>query len=415
MKKTVWIAALSAIATAAVLGFGATSSGATLSCDHYAATGGSDGAAGTADAPFRTAQKLADSLSAGQTGCLATGVYDESLRLNHGGTPGNPIRLTSAPGGRATLVGRLYVPDSSNDAVFADLNLDGTNPDNLSSPMVAGDRITFTGNDVTDHHTSICFGLGSDSGWGTAVDVVIDGNRIHDCGRLPATNHDHGIYVESTRNAVITNNYIYDNADRGIQLYPDAQGTKIANNVIDGNGEGVLFSGDSGLASSNNVVTRNIVSNATVRYNVESWWPAGNPVGTGNVASDNCVWNGAQGNVADEVGFSASGNKAANPLYADRAAKDFRLQSGSPCVGYGPTATTAQTSDLPPPPASTPPSPPSSPAKTQAPAVPHAGRPGAHGAMTHAKPSRKSAHRAFMRYRARSRRALQRLAHSKHR
>ena len=415
MKKTVWIAALCAIATAAVLGFGATSSRATLSCDRYAATSGSDGAAGTAEAPFRTAQKLADSLSAGQTGCLATGVYNESLRLNHGGTPGNPIRLTSAPGGRATLVGRLYVPDSSNDAVFADLNLDGMNPDNLSSPMVAGDRITFTGNDVTDDHTSICFGLGSDSGWGTAVDVVIDGNRIHDCGRLPATNHDHGIYVESTRNAVITNNYIYDNADRGIQLYPDAQGTKIANNVIDGNGEGVLFSGDSGLASSNNVVTRNIVSNATVRYNIESWWPAGNPVGTGNVASDNCVWNGAQGNVADEVGFSASGNKVANPLYADRAAKDFRLQGGSPCVGYGPTATTAQTSDLPPPPASTPPSPPSSPAKTQAPAVPHATRPGAHGAVTHAKPSRKSAHRAFMRYRARSRRALRRLAHSKHR
>ena len=186
---------------------------------------------------------------------------------------------------------------------------------------------------------------------------------------------------------MITNNYIYDNADRGIQLYPDAQGTKIANNVIDGNGEGVLFSGDSGLASSNNVVTRNIVSNATVRYNVESWWPAGNPVGTGNVASDNCVWNGAQGNVADEVGFSASGNKAANPLYANRTTKDFRLQSGSPCVGYGPTATTAQTSDLPPPPASTPPAPPSSAAKRQAPAVPHAARPEAHAAVTHAKTS----------------------------
>ena len=350
MKTTVSIAALCAIATAAVLGFGATPSDATVSCDRYAATSGSDSAAGTSAAPFRTAQKLADSLSAGQTGCLSAGVYKEDLRLNHGGAPGSPIRLTSAPGSRATLVGRLYVPDTSNDAVFADLNLDGTNSGNLSSPMVAGDRITFTGNDVTDKHTSICFGLGSDSGWGTAVDVVIDNNRIHDCGRLPATNHDHGIYVESTRNAVITNNYIYDNADRGIQLYPDAQGTKIANNVIDGNGEGVLFSGDSGLASSNNVVTRNIVSNAVVRYNVESWWPDGNPVGTGNSATDNCVWNGAQGNVAAQVGFTASANKAVNPLYANRAAKDFQLQSGSPCAGYGPDVTTTPAANPPPPP-----------------------------------------------------------------
>ena len=341
MKNFLSIAALCAI-TAIVLSFGATPSGATVTCDRYAATSGSDSAAGTAAQPYRTAQKLADSLSAGQTGCLVAGVFNESLRLNNGGSPGNPIRLTSAPGGRATLVGRLYVPDTANDAVFADLNLDGTNASNLPSPMVAGDRITFTGNDVTDNHTSICFGLGS-AGWGTAVDVVIDGNRIHDCGRLPATNHDHGIYVEATRNAVITNNYIYDNADRGIQLYPDAQGTRIANNVIDGNGEGILFSGESGLASSNNLVTRNIVSNANVRYNVESWWPVGNPIGTGNVASDNCIWNGAQGNVAAQVGFTAVGSKAVNPLYIDRAAKDFELQSGSPCAGYGPAGTATPT------------------------------------------------------------------------
>jgi parallel beta-helix repeat protein len=365
LKTAASLAALAAIATASLLGFGATRSAAAVSCDRYAATSGSDAAAGTATAPFRTAQKLADSLTAGQTGCLVAGVYSESLRLNHGGSVGNPIRLTSAPGGRATLVGRLYVPDTSNDVTFADLNLDGTNSSNLSSPMVTGDRITFTGNDVTDNHTSICFGLGS-AGWGTAVDVVIDNNRIHDCGRLPATNHDHGVYVESTRNAAITNNYIYDNADRGIQLYPDAQGTRIANNVIDGNGEGILFSGDSGLASSNNVATRNIVSNATVRYNVESWWPLGNPVGTGNLAADNCLWNGSAGNVAEQVGFSAVGNTVANPLYADRSAKNFQLRSDSPCLGYGPASPTVA---APPPPPAPAPAPAVAPTSVQAPAI----------------------------------------------
>ena len=108
MKNFLSIAALCAI-TAIVLSFGATPSGATVTCDRYAATSGSDSAAGTAAAPYRTAQKLADSLSAGQTGCLVAGVFNESLRLDHGGSPGNPIRLASAPGGRATLVGRLYV------------------------------------------------------------------------------------------------------------------------------------------------------------------------------------------------------------------------------------------------------------------------------------------------------------------
>ena len=129
---------------------------------------------------------------------------------------------------------------------------------------------------------------------------------------------------------MITNNFIYDNADRGIQLYPDAQGSTIANNVIDGNGEGIIFSGDSGLASSNNVVRRNVISNSRVRYNVESWWPNGNPVGTGNLASDNCLWNGTQGNVADQVGFTASNNVVANPGYSDRSAGTSRSRPRAP-------------------------------------------------------------------------------------
>jgi parallel beta-helix repeat protein len=354
-KKLVLAAAATALGVSA-LGFGASPGAATVTCDLYAATTGSDAAAGSSAAPFRTAQKLLDNLGAGQTGCLAAGTYAEDLRVNHGGAPGSPLRLASAPGQRATVVGRLYVPAGSNDVVLADLNLNGASASNLPSPTVDADRVTLTGNDITDGHTGICLAIGSVD-WGTAHDVVVDGNRIHDCGRLPygSTNHDHGIYVESARGLVITNNYIYDNADRGIQLYPDAQGTTITNNVIDGNGEGIIFSGDSGLASSDNVASRNVISNSRVRYNVESWWPAGNPVGTGNLASGNCLWNGAQGNVGDQVGFTATGNSVTNPLFADRSAKNFSVPAGSACAAYVPSgATTGNSSQTPPPPAAAP-------------------------------------------------------------
>ena len=362
------MAAAAFLLTAAILAVGAAPTSATVTCNRFAATNGSDSAAGTSAAPYRTAQKLMDSLLPGETGCLAPGTYNENLRVNHGGQPGAAVQLTSAPGGQAKLVGRLYVPEGSNDVVVSDLALDGRNASNLPSPTVNADRVTFTRDDVTDGHTGICFSLGS-VGWGTAHDVVLDGNRIHDCGRLPygSTNHDHGIYVESARGTVITNNYVYDNADRGIQLYPDAQGSTITNNVIDGNGEGIIFSGDSGLASSNNVVRRNVISNSRVRYNVESWWPTGNPVGTGNVASENCVWNGAQGNVADQVGFAASNNVVANPAYADRSAGNFALSAGGPCAGFGPGGTTIQQPAPPPPPP--PPAPAVAPQSTGAPSV----------------------------------------------
>lgn len=306
-------------------------------CDRHASTSGSDGAAGTAAAPLRTVQALVDKLTAGQTGCLEPGTYAENVKVSRGGAPGSPVTLTSAVDAQpATVQGRFWISDAANDVRVANLRLNGRNASNLPSPTVNGDRVTFVANDVTNDHTTICFVLGSTSGYGTAVDAVIERNRIHDCGRLPATNKDHGIYLESTRNARIVGNTIYDNADRGIQLYPDAQGSLITKNVIDGNGSGIIFSGDEGLASSGNVVTANVISNSKLRFNVESWWPSGNPVGTGNRVEGNCIWNGAQGNVDEQVGFTVTGSIVGDPLFVDRAAKNFALSPGSPCTGKTP-------------------------------------------------------------------------------
>jgi parallel beta-helix repeat protein len=305
-----------------------------VSCTKIAAPGGTDSAAGTAAAPLATLGGLLAALAPGQTGCLRAGSYN-AVSISKSGAQGSPITITSYPGERAKIVGRLVVSDNATDLVFSNLDLNG-NTSGLPSPTVNGDRITFAGNDVTNDHTAICFDLGSVDGYGTAIDVVIDGNRIHDCGKLPATNHDHGIYVEKSRNARIVNNVIYDNADRGVQFYPDAQGTLVAHNVIDGNGSGIIFSGELGFASSDNTVRDNVITNSVLRYNVESWWASGNPVGTGNVASHNCVFNGKQGNFDGGSGYTLSGNVTADPLFVDRAGKDFRLRADSPCAGMGP-------------------------------------------------------------------------------
>jgi len=46
--------------------------------------------------------------------------------------------------------------------------------------------------------------------------------------------------------------WIYGNADQGSHLYPDADDTLVANNIIDGNGEGAIFRGVGDQASSDN-------------------------------------------------------------------------------------------------------------------------------------------------------------------
>ena len=125
---------------------------------------------------------------------------------------------------------------------------------------------------------------------------VIRRIRIHDCGLLPANNHEHGIYLSYAESTQILDNVIFDNADRGIQLYPDAQHTVVRGNVIDGNGEGIIFSGVGGTASSDNVVENNVITNSRIRHDVESWYP--DVVGTGNVVRNNCVHGGAEGSIA---------------------------------------------------------------------------------------------------------------------
>src|SRR5262249_17940258 len=151
----------------------------------------------------------------------------------------------------------------------SNLRLDGINPARSPSPTVLGDRAVFRNDDVTNENTDICFILGSLTRGFASEGTVIDGNRIHNCGKLPSQNRDHGLYLEFARDTQITRNEIYDNADRGIQLYPDADGTLIDGNLIVGNGEGIIFSGDGTLTSDDNIVRNNVIANSRDRYNVE--------------------------------------------------------------------------------------------------------------------------------------------------
>ena len=350
------------LAAIAVLGaglaFAATPSSASSTCSFYAAPSGSDANNGTSSSPFATVEHLASALAPGQTGCLAAGAtFVGNVSLSHGGQPGAPIVLTSAdPASPATIKGRIVTFPGGDWITFTQLKLDGVNTGALPSPTVGSDHVTFSNVDVTNEHSAICFDLINSTTWGVAHYTTIDSSKIHGCGELPSTNQDHGIYI-SGYYATITNNYIYDNADRGVQLRGSQNGT-IQHNVIDRNGEGVIF-GDQ--VTSNNDVSNNIVSNSNIRWNAESFWGS-SPVGTGNSFHNNCVWASnsesyydSQGGVDGGDGFSRSANTVGNPLYVNASAGNYAIPGGSPCAGKGPLTTSVGVSTSPsqPPPATT--------------------------------------------------------------
>jgi nitrous oxidase accessory protein NosD len=234
--------------------------------------------------PRRSVERTVNAAHPGDLICLHGGVYREDVTIRAQGSRHKRIVIQSSPGERAVLRGRLWVTARSRNIVFRSLELYGRNKARLPSPTVNGDHITFVGNDVHFGpgfaRARSCFT--SDPRYGRARGLVISRNEIHHCGERPPTNHHHGIYLGGTDGARITHNWIHDNADRGIQLYADADRTRVRFNLIERNGEGVLLGGD----SDRNVVELNVIQNSTVRWNVEDH----ELVGTENVVQRNCVW-----------------------------------------------------------------------------------------------------------------------------
>jgi hypothetical protein len=302
-------------------------------CSRFAAPSGSDRARGTLNAPFGTVQRLVNSLRPGQTGCVREGTYTAPVRMARGGRPGARVTLTAYPGETATIVGRFEIVKRADYVTVTGLRLDGVNPTRLPSPMIDSNHDTFSYDDVTNDHTGICFGIGSAT-WGWATATMITHDRVHDCGQMfRGDNRQHGFYIGAATDTTIEWSLIYDNAARGIQLYPDAQHTTVDHNIIDDNGEGIMISGEGGMASSYTDVFDNIVSDATARHDVESFWPEGNPVGVDNLVHDNCLWRGREGTIdAHGGGVAARHNATLNPQFVDAAGHDYALEATSPCL-----------------------------------------------------------------------------------
>lgn len=312
---------------------------ASATCTHFvSSTNGSDQGTGTAAFPWKTITKLVSSWTAGDVGCVS-GTFVEDVSIKRGGSRSQRVTLRSLPGTRASLRGRLWVARGADYVTISSLLLDGralddTARNSLPSPTVNARATMLLDNDISNKNTRVCVVLGSIRGYGIALTPTLAYNRIHDCGQRGFNTH-HGIYIESTRFARVTWNAIFDNADRGIQLYPDAQNSLIFGNIIDGNGTGIIFSGAEGLTSNNNRVFANVISNSMLRSNIEHYWENPRRVGFGNIAANNCLGGATQGNIATPVsGYRLRGNVIGRILFNRRALKDLRPTRKSDCRAW---------------------------------------------------------------------------------
>jgi Right handed beta helix region len=341
--NTVFVLALLAGAIAAGM---FTSSARAAGCDKYASPSGSDSNNGSGGHPYRTPARLDSSLRPGQIGCLETGSYGSvsaSHRFTNSGTPSGQITITAAPGDTATVIGLVQLEGAYT--TLSDLNIDGSNtayatersgttcPYPVSNGLeIDGQGDIFEQNNFYQSVASLR-GNGIGVGWnGQADHAIIRYNRIHDVGGCD--DYDQLIYLDRGNGVQIYGNWMWNDPHGwGVQLYPDAVGAHVYDNVIDSAGSGFVVAG----SSTGNVIDRNVVLNSTglitsglsQGVGISEFEP-----GSGNTFTGNDVFNNP-GGVGSDPDLLLSANITRNPSLVNPRAHDYGVAPGSPLAGWG--------------------------------------------------------------------------------
>ena len=185
--------------------------------------------------------------------------------------------------------------------------------------LVRGDRARIVGNDISGpgyrNRNTPCILLDGPR------DVRIEADRKHPQlrpGVAPQPVRPPGSSSPRRWRTRIVHNVVYHTLGDGIAPAPNAQRTRVARNIVDGNTSGIYIGGGRRTASSYNVVTRNVISNSG-HWNVHSAWSG--PTGKGNVVASNCLWNGFGGTAAGRGFRLVGGEHQRQPTLPEQASR----------------------------------------------------------------------------------------------
>lgn len=154
---------------------------------YYVAPTGNDDHTGDLAHPWRTIQKAADTLVAGDTVYVRAGVYNEQVIPQNSGSVGQPITYAAYPGETATIDGSGIVLEDDLDGLFlvsgksyiivSGLRVINAGPygNNAGIMILNSDYITVENNSTYNTNSS---GIGV---WGS-TNVVVAGNRVDEAG-----------------------------------------------------------------------------------------------------------------------------------------------------------------------------------------------------------------------------------------
>jgi len=299
-----------------------------------------------ADYTVTAGQKVNDALAMASPGdvIFLAGTFVEDVKVTKPG-----ITMLQKPGApKSKLQGRFWVTHGSDNFTAKDWTLNGRNTSDLPSPCFNANNFILTGMEITNENTVIGTNVGAAGPqFGSSDSSLILNCHIHHNG--VQNNHEHGIYADTCSKLKVEECLIHHNGDRGIQAWPNCVDGIFKNNLIAYNGMGIMLGGGKSVASQvvpsaskRNVFTKNIIGFQQVsgRGLVEEWYGDGAVApawADRNVIDDNVIF-GPNAIQPDGGGFIVSNSITKDPLFTDGPNGNFKLEDGSPAIGYGPAS-----------------------------------------------------------------------------
>ncbi|MBI2558516.1 DUF1565 domain-containing protein [Candidatus Woesearchaeota archaeon] len=327
---------------------------------YYVATTGLDSNAGTITAPFRTIQKAANTVQAGDTVYVLPGTYTltgpgahptysnyASIYTSKSGTAAQPVQFISTLKWGAKIVSTGNRIAWLNDGAYVTIqgfDITGTMGVGILSN---GNYSRIIGNHVHDYTSSYCdssgSGTGIGSGRGNYVDII--GNLVDHlsvASTCPA-GQIHGIYAAYTGMRII-NNVVNNVKNYCIHVYHAPVDNKIFSNTAFNCGSGIIVAGTAEGLAKNNSIKNNIIYQ-TVYYGIHEY--ATTRDGTEAIKNNLIYKTGILPAIStDDPTTAVSGNiisltatqeAALFVNYQAGGSGDYRLQSTSPAINAGAT------------------------------------------------------------------------------
>jgi hypothetical protein len=308
---------------------------------YYVSPSGSDGAAGTLAAPWKTVAKGIRSLFPGDTLLVRNGTYVERITsvIYRPGTQSNPIRVAAYPGERPIVQGLLWIRDASY-WTFDGINVtwdpaNGT--EEILAKIVDGVGWTFKNGELWGARSYASLIIATTKP-GQPADWRLVGNCLHDTYGVHPPFQDHNLYIAAGLDSgpgVVERNLLFnatngENIKVGAGSGGEVSHVTIRNNTLYNASQNALVA----QASEHIVFERNLMGRSTGKW----WYPnlrGFSVTGAGNIARQN-------------MGFAASKfllNTNSTTGIADGGGNLFPVDpvfASASCAGFQPTNAAAK-------------------------------------------------------------------------